>query len=612
MLVLVVEALIAASTTAASPGMIVGAREDGLKWRTAATAAVARDLGLGAIGITLSWQPGQTDLAAVDATALNTTVVGAGGVRIVAAVFGANVHAPIEAARREQYCTYVGRLITRYPQINDVVIWNEPNLSAFWAPQYVNGVSEAPARYVDLLAQCYDYLHGLRPSINVVAPATSLWGNDNPNAISNVSHSPTSFIRAMGAAYRQSGRTRPLFDTLGHHPYPARSDERPWSAHADETIVSIGDLGRLVNVMDEAFDGTAQAQPDTGLPVWYLETGYQTQIDAAKAGLYVGFETWPGSLPDLAPSPGPPAKPPDTSPAPDQATQLADSIRLTYCQPYVSAIFNFLLRDEKDLGAWQSGVLWADGSSKDSYDPFKNAIREANEHSIDCATLLAGWSGLGGKAGQPAATRSLTKITFRGQVRMPYGFLRLGAQLTRGLQASNRGLPAKQLLFLVAKTAYVIATDSTGVAHLNLMPPLNPGRHKIRISYGGDALNLGSGMRVEVRVTNSKGRVESDGPIRLGSRHSGRLKAVSNGTKVSGSMTFRDRGKLRSVRLLSLGLRSDARSVWLRGLSGPDRYVANLERLSGKPLVRTRVWRNGVPFGGPATVAARKLRIAAG
>jgi hypothetical protein len=421
----------------------------------------------------------------------------------------------------------------------------------------------------------------------------------------------------MGIAYRQSGRTRPLFDTLGHHPYPARSDERPWTAHAEESIVSIGDLDRLVRVLDEAFDGTAQPQPDNGLPIWYLETGYQTQIDSEKAGLYTGVETWPGSLPDRVPSQAPPARPPDLSPAPDQATQLADSIRLTYCQPYVSAVFNFLIRDEQDLGGWQSGLLWTDGSSKDSYEPFRDVVHEVNERRVDCGTLLAAATNSTatptavGSNGKPTVTRSLTKVTFQGRTRAPYGFVRLSAQLTRGLHKSDRGLAAKQVLFTVATTAHVLTTDSAGVARITPMPPLNPGRHKVKISFGGDQLNLGSGIRLDVRVTNSKGRVESVGRIRLGSVFSGRLKASSDGNSVRGTMTFRARGKLRSVRLLSLGLREDARAAWLRGRSGPDRYVINLERLRGKRLFRVRLWQNGSPVGTPVTVPASKLRLAA-
>ena len=93
-------------------------------------------------------------------------------------------------------------------------------------------------------------------------------------------------------------------------------------------------------------------------------------------------------MPDVAPGAAP-AKPPDTGPAPDQATQLADSLRMMYCQPHIAAVFNFLIRDETSLEGWQSGVLWADGSRKDSYDFFRSIVREVNERRVDCAALKA-------------------------------------------------------------------------------------------------------------------------------------------------------------------------------------------------------------------------------
>ena len=47
--------------------------------------------------------------------------------------------------------------------------------------------------------------------------------------------------------------------------------------------------------------------------------------------------------------------------------QLADAIKIAYCQPLVGAYFNFHLVDEKDLAGWQSGVYWADGTPKPAY-----------------------------------------------------------------------------------------------------------------------------------------------------------------------------------------------------------------------------------------------------
>jgi hypothetical protein len=243
-------------------------------------------------------------------------------------------------------------------------------------------------------------------------------------------------------------------------------------------------------------------------------------------------------------------------------------------------------------------------------------VREVNERRVDCARVAAAGLASAGKGpgasggAKPAATRSLTKLTLRAGARGPYGYVSLAVRLTRGLRASTDGLAAKQLLFNVAGTAYVVATDKSGFARLTPMPPMNPGRHKVRISFRGDERNQASGVRLDVRVANSKGGLRTDGAVRLGSVATGRVTLRSSGAKVSGAMRLRRGGKARSVRLLSFGLRSDARAAWLRGRSGADSYVLNVERLRGKPLVRVRLWQNGSPVGGPAIVRAARIRIA--
>src|SRR5688572_2813242 len=104
-IVVVLALLVAPRPAGAEPGMLVGARDDGLKWSTGPTLAVARDLGLRAVGITLSWQPGQVDLAALDAMLLNQAVVQGAGMRIVVSVFSQYGEAPLEGRTREEYCT---------------------------------------------------------------------------------------------------------------------------------------------------------------------------------------------------------------------------------------------------------------------------------------------------------------------------------------------------------------------------------------------------------------------------------------------------------------------------------------------------------------------------
>ena len=50
-----------------------------------------------------------------------------------------------------------------------------------------------------------------------------------------------------------------------------------------------------------------------------------------------------------------------------QSSQLTAAISLAYCQPAVSAFFNFEVIDETRLVGWQSGLLYANGIRKPSF-----------------------------------------------------------------------------------------------------------------------------------------------------------------------------------------------------------------------------------------------------
>ena len=388
-------ALFAVAPARADPGLFVGLTDDLLKELGSPVVTAANDLGAQGFRITVEWDGAQTTLASSDVTALDRAVAAAAGMRVVLVVDGAAVDAPLDDAARNTYCTYVKNIVARYPTLTGVVIWNEPNKTASWQPQFnPDGTSAAPAAYEALLARCWDVLHAFRPSANVFGLALSPDGNDNPNAVSNISHSPGNFIRKLGLAYRASGRTLPIFDTVSHHVYGATTAERPWKQHTGQTRISEGDWDKLMTNFHTAFDGTGQPVPGQCLNyrcvwIWYLEGGWQTSIDADKMSLYSSTENVT-TIPDDAG--GEPDSPPPsaTSPAPDQRTQFLDAVRLAYCQDYVGAFFNFLLRDEPDLRAWQSGVLWADSTPKDSYDDFRAAIALVNEDTVDCNALKGG------------------------------------------------------------------------------------------------------------------------------------------------------------------------------------------------------------------------------
>jgi hypothetical protein len=385
-----------ASPVRAAPGLLVGMDDDTLKWadepQAQATLAHARDLGFRAVRVTVRWHPGETRLAVGDREPVDRMILAtwAGHLRVVLAVYGRATDAPQRNADRGTYCAFVASLLHRYPSVVDVVIWNEPNKGRFWRPQFdAAGQSVGPGRYEALLARCYDLLHRTRPGANVIAASASR-GNGAPSASVSASHSPVEFYRKLGEAYRASGRRLPIFDTIGHNPYPMTNVERPWTKHPGETIGE-GDYGKLMDVLTEAFGGTGQPLPGQGrVSIWYMELGFQTTIDPAMASLYRGAENVRDVLP---PSVARTTAASTSSAAPDQASQITDALRIAYCQPGVAGFFNFQILDEPNLVGWQSGLLWADGTPKPSYEPVKEALRDLAAGNVDCkhyAELAAG------------------------------------------------------------------------------------------------------------------------------------------------------------------------------------------------------------------------------
>jgi RTX calcium-binding nonapeptide repeat (4 copies) len=377
----------AAARPASNTGFVVGFSDDMPRAIGEDAVTPARDLGSGAFRFTLQWQPGQTEVADSAITDLAEAVADTAGMKVVLAVYNnAGSMAPKTGVARSQYCAYVQDALTRLPSIRDVVIWNEPNKSLFWSPQLAVGeLAAAPVAYEALLARCYDVLHEAFADVNVIGLALSPTGNDDAG-----SHSPGAFIRAVGEAYRASERAQPLLDTVGHHVYGFTASERPWRRHIGSKVLSQGDWNKLVYNLWLAFDGTAQPIPGAGgVGIWYMEGGSQTAIDEDKVGKYTGTETV-AVIPDYAG--GEPEEPPpaETSAAPDQYTQVRDSIRLAACQPYVGSYFNFLLFDEPRLQGWQSGAFWADLTPKDSLAAFGEAIAEAKAGTVDCDALKGG------------------------------------------------------------------------------------------------------------------------------------------------------------------------------------------------------------------------------
>lgn len=371
------------TTSAPKRAFFVGVDEDAPKWgRSHSVANVARSLGLKAIRLTVPWQPGESRLSRSDRRVLDNAVSSLRKLRIVVAIYGDRDAAPQDAQARAEFCDFATDVVRRYRSIRDVVIWNEPNSGSFWRPQFTgDGTSVAPAAYEALLATCWSKLHAAARGVNVIAASAPRGrvANANPNP----SHAPGAWYKGLGAAYRASKRSKPIFDTIGHNPYPNFTSERPWTRHTAGQSIAQGDHDKLVAALRQAFRNTGQPLPGRGrVTIWYMEQGFQTRPDPGKEGHYSGAENDRFVLPAWSARAGS-----REGLAPDQATQIVDSIRLAYCQRNVGAYFNFMLADEHDLAGWQSGVLWADWTPKPSYSAFASVIREVETGAVDCAAI---------------------------------------------------------------------------------------------------------------------------------------------------------------------------------------------------------------------------------
>jgi hypothetical protein len=321
---------------------------------------LARASGFRAVVLSAVWEDGAR--AAADVLPLRRAVDAAVGedIRPVLAIYEFSASTPTEPARRHAFVTYAAALAKALPEVRDVIVGNEPNLNLFWQPQFdAAGGDQAAIDYEALLAEAYDTLKNQDGDLNVIGGGLASHGGDRPS--SRPTHSPTQFIRDLGAVYRASGRTKPIMDALSVHVYGETNRIPPSFRHPLTTTLGIADYPKLVALLAAAFDGTGQ--PGSTLPIVYGEYGVETRIPPAKAPLYTGQEV---------------IDPVDEA---TQALYYTAAIRAAERQPNVRMLFLFHVVDETRLEGLQSGTRYADGTPKSSEAPVRAALDEASAHS---------------------------------------------------------------------------------------------------------------------------------------------------------------------------------------------------------------------------------------
>jgi hypothetical protein len=362
--------------TRRSHTLIVGTVDDSVKQSEPALAStlmqVSRDAGFDAVIVSSRWRLGATRPSATERAALANAVRAAGkqGMQIFVFVWhGLSGGTPRTPAARRQFASYAAAIARAFPQIRNVVVGNEPNLSTFWLPQFGSGGRDTAApSYFELLAETYDALKAVSPQIEVIGGALAPRGSDRPQRKRDT-HSPTRFIKDLGAAYRASGRTKPIMDAFAIHPYMRTSAVSPTDRNHASTTITIVDYPQLVALLANTFRGTAQRGP--GLPIYYTEFGVQTRVTPAHRHAYTDLNA-PGALDAVDPQ--------------TQARYYVEALASAACQPTVRALFILHTFDERDLRGWQSGLYYADEQPKPSLAPFRLAAAAARAARLtECA-----------------------------------------------------------------------------------------------------------------------------------------------------------------------------------------------------------------------------------
>jgi hypothetical protein len=356
-------------------GIDIGALEDGVRFLEPELVdqrvELAEQAGFNVHNITAPWEPGQRQPHPAELTTIRNIAAALEkrNMRLLITSYAPRPrYAPVTEQEQENYAAFMATLAREIPSVRDFAVWNEPNLNGFWLYQFDEAGNNIAARdYTALLGRTYDALKAVNPEIKVYGGNLAPRGFDDADS-PRPTHSPTTFIRDMGQAYRASGRTEPIMDVFALHPYQTRSSIPPGQPHTG-TSLGFGDYDKLVDLLGEAFDGTEQ--PGSELPIAYTEYGVQSIIPESAQEPYTNLQSPLGR---------------DAVSEETQAEYYRQAFELAACQPTVIAVYIFHLFDEPDLNRWQSGPYYADTKPKTSLPAIREAAIAAREGKLgDCS-----------------------------------------------------------------------------------------------------------------------------------------------------------------------------------------------------------------------------------
>jgi NADH:ubiquinone oxidoreductase subunit len=303
-----------------------------------------------------------------------------------------------DTAKIQQFASWTASVAKRFPSVNQFVVMNECNQPRFVNPQWDSAGNNQSAEICGrALMAAYDAIKAVASSNFIWGVGLSPRGNDKPNAASNSSTKPVSFLGALGkwfSAEVAKGRTDGFMNGFDFHPYPVPQTQPFAQGYSDVKEASVTNLSRIYQAFYDAFNGTPQKtigqQAGGGLPVSLNETGIQTD-SSGKSG-YSGTEVSAKSAGGVTGSSATQAY---------QASWYKQMLDLLSCDPNVQFVNIFHLIDEPDLAGWQSGIYFADQSAKQSAQTVRDWTAQSGGN---CTGTVHPWT-------PPGVTAATTNTT---------------------------------------------------------------------------------------------------------------------------------------------------------------------------------------------------------
>jgi hypothetical protein len=228
------------------------------------------------------------------------------------------------------------------PKVSMWTAWNEPNNPIWLSPQYkkVGGkwVIWSAVQYAQICNAIYSGVHspalGPLPGEQVACGVTGPRGNDAP-ATARASVDPLSFLSAAKAAGMKT------FDVYAHNPYANDGSQGPSYVPKgnQKRQVQLGNINTLIAKVTQLYGPKH---------LWITEYGYQTN-------------------------------PPDTTiygtSWANQAKYMQQAYAIARKNPRIDMLLWFLVRDEPNIGGWQSGLETVAGKKKPSWNTYVNLPR---------------------------------------------------------------------------------------------------------------------------------------------------------------------------------------------------------------------------------------------